>query len=70
MFSAMRDGSLTIRQSPSHFEPYVFVTPFEAMMKFHDFLTETYGSVRAFLLDIGVTEETLSKLEEKFVAPQ
>jgi len=67
MFAAMRDGSLTIREGPSNFKPYVFQTPFTAMMKFYDFLTETYGSVTGYLKDIGVTDETLTALEEKFI---
>ena len=67
MFAAMRDGSLTIRKEPSHFEEYVFQTPFTAMLKFYDFFVEEYGSVRNYLLDIGVQESTLTKLEEKFV---
>ena len=69
MFSAMRDGSLTIRQGPSNFEEYVFQTPFTAMMKFYDFFIEEFGSVRNYLLDVGVTEETLQQLEDKLVPP-
>ena len=69
MFAAMRDGSLTIREGKTHFEPYVFQTPFEAMLKFYDFFVEEYGSVRSYLLDIGVTELTLKKLEQKLVSP-
>lgn len=67
MFAAMRDGSLTIREGKTHFEEYVFHTPFEAMMKFYDFLAKEYGSVRNYLLDIGVTEETLTRLSAKLV---
>ncbi|MBP3634811.1 MAG: tyrosine-protein phosphatase [Oscillospiraceae bacterium] len=67
MFAAMRDGSLTIREGPSNFKPYVFHTPYTAMAKFYDFLTETHGSVKGFLLDIGVTEQSLEKLRKKFV---
>ena len=67
MFAAMRDGTLTIREGPSNFKPYVFHTPFTAMAKFYDFLTGTYGSVRGYLLDIGVTEETLLRLNNKLV---
>jgi pyruvate formate-lyase activating enzyme-like uncharacterized protein len=64
MFEAMRTGALTIRPGKTHFEPYVFQTPFEAMIKFYDFLAAEYGSVRGYLLDIGVTEESLKKLGE------
>ncbi len=67
MFAAMRDGTLTIRQGPSNFEEYVFQTPFTAMMKFYDFFVEEFGSVRNYLLDVGVTEETLASLEAKLV---
>lgn len=67
MFAAMQDGSLSIRQEPSSFKPYVFETPFTAMLGFYDYLTETFGSVRGYLSDIGVTEEAISKLEKKFV---
>ena len=67
MFSAMKDGSLTIRETPSTYEDYVFQTPFTAMVTFYDFFVREYGSVRNYLLDIGVTEEALSKLREKFV---
>ena len=67
MFNAMRDGSLTIRKEPSHFEEYVFRTPFTAMMKFCQFFEEEFGGIRNYLLDIGVTEETLQKLEKKLV---
>lgn len=67
MFDAMRDGSLTIRKEPSHFEEYVFQTPFTAMMKFCRFFEEEFGGIRSYLLDIGVTEETLKKLEQKLV---
>lgn len=67
MFEAMRNGSLTLQAAPRHFEEYVFQTPFTAMAKFYDFLTETYGSVRGYLLDIGVTEQTLAKLARKLV---
>ena len=67
MFAAMRDGSLTIRPGKTHFEDYVFQTPFTAMTKLYDFLVENHGSVRSYLLNIGVTEETLAKLEDKLV---
>ena len=67
MFEAMRNGSLTIRPGPSHFEEYVFQTPFTAMTRLWDFLTQTYGSVREYLLHTGVTEDTLRKLGKKFV---
>lgn len=69
MFAAMRSGTLTIRKEPSHFEEYVFQTPFTAMAKFYDFFVEEFGSVRNYLLDIGVKESTLTKLEEKFIVP-
>lgn len=69
MFDAMRDGSLTIRKEPGHFEEYVFQTPFTAMMKFCRFFDEEFGSIRNYLLDVGVTEETLNKLEQKLVEP-
>lgn len=67
MFQAMRNGSLTIRKEPSNFEEYVFQTPFTAMMKFCEFFEQEYGSVRNYLLSVGVTEETLEKLKKKFV---
>ena len=67
MFEAMRTGALTIRPGKTHFEPYVFQTPFESMIKFYDFLAAEYGSVRGYLLDIGVTEEALKKLKSKLV---
>ena len=67
MFARMRDGSLTIRQGPSNFEDYVFQTPFTAMMKFYDFFTGEFGGVRNYLLDVGVTEAQLARLEEKLV---
>lgn len=69
MFAAMRDGSLVIAEGRTHFEEYVFQTPFTAMVKFYDYLTAEYGSVRNYLLDIGVTEETLEKLRKKLVVP-
>ena len=69
MFAAMRDGSLLIAEGRTHFEEYVFHTPFTAMVKFYDFLTETYGSVRNYLLQTGVTEETLNKPTAKLVVP-
>lgn len=67
MFRKMRDGSLTIRKEPSHFEEYVFQTPFTAMMKFCEFFETEFGGIRNYLLDIGVTEEILQKLEQKLV---
>lgn len=67
MFAAMRDGSLRIRKEPSHYEEYVFRTPFEAMVKFYDFLTENFGSVTGYLKDIGVTDTAIARLREKFV---
>lgn len=67
MFQKMRDGSLTIRKEPSHFEEYVFQTPFTAMMKFCEFFEKEFGSVRNYLLDVGVTEEALQKLSIKLV---
>ena len=67
MFAAMRDGTLTIREGPSNFKPYVFETPFSAMLGFYDFLTDTFGSVRGYLRDIGVRETTFACLEEKFI---
>ena len=70
IFDGMRSGTLTIREKPSHYEEYVFQTPFTAMLKFYDFFTENYGGVRAYLLRHGVTEQTLRKLEEKFVEPK
>jgi len=70
IFDGMRSGTLTIREKPSHYEEYVFQTPFTVMLKFYDFFTEHYGGVREYLLHIGVTEETLRKLEEKFVEPK
>lgn len=67
MFAAMRDGSLTIRPEGSRFEEYVFQTPFSAMTAFYDYLTREYGSIRGYLLQTGVTEQTLQRLREKFV---
>ena len=67
VFDAMRSGALTIRKEPSHFEEYVFHTPFTAMMKFCQFFEQEFGSIRGYLLDIGVTEDTLRKLETKLV---
>ncbi len=67
MFQKMRDGSLTIRKEPSRFEEYVFQTPFTAMMKFCEFFEEEFGGIRNYLLDIGVTAETLKKLRHKLV---
>lgn len=67
MFAGMRDGSLSIRKEPSQYEEYVFHTPFEAMTKFYDFLTENYGSVTGYLKDIGVTDHAIRKLKNKFV---
>ncbi len=67
MFEAMRSGELTIQEGKNKFEDYVFETPFTAMVKFYDYLTQNYGSVRGYLLDVGVTEETLEKLRAKLV---
>ena len=67
MFAAMRDGSLSIRPGPSHFEEYVFQTPFTAMVRFWDFFQEEFGGIRNYLLDIGVTERTLDLLAQKFI---
>lgn len=67
IFQKMRDGSLTIRKEPSHFEEYVFQTPFTAMMKFCEFFEEEFGGIRNYLLDVGVAEETLRKLEQKLL---
>jgi len=67
MFAAMRDGSLTIRPGPNHFEEYVFQTPFTAMTAFYDFLTAQYGSILGYLRHIGVTETTLQALKTKSV---
>ena len=69
MFAAMRSGQLTIRQGPSNFAEYVFQTPFTAMLKFYDFFVAEFGSIRNYLLDVGVTEQTLHQLEAKFVEP-
>ena len=69
MFAAMRSGELTIHPEPTKFADYVFQTPFSAMLKFYDFFVEEFGSVRQYLLDTGVTEATLARLEEKFVEP-
>ena len=69
MFAAMRSGTLVIAEGRTHFEEYVFQTPFTAMTKFYDYFIEEYGSVHNYLLDIGVTEETLEKLREKLVDP-
>lgn len=65
----MRDGTLTIRPGKTHFEEYVFQTPFSAMMKFYDFFTAQYGGVRNYLLQIGVTEQSLERLQNKLVEP-
>lgn len=67
MFAAMRDGSLTIRSTPSTYQDFVFQTPFDAMTAFYDFFVEEFGSVRNYLLDVGVTEEALHRLHEKFI---
>lgn len=67
MFARMRDGSLTIRREPSRFEEYVFHTPYAAMLKLYDFFVSEFGSVRGYLLDVGVTEQALHRLEEKLV---
>ncbi len=69
MFRAMHSGNLTIREKPSHFEEYVFQTPFTAMMKFCDFFEEEFGCIRNYLLDTGITEDALKKLEKKLVEP-
>ena len=67
MFEAMRTGALTIRREPGNFEPYVFQTPFQAMLDFYDFFNREYGGIPAYLLKIGVKEETLCRLAERFV---
>ena len=67
MFAKMRSGELTISAQPAHFTADTFITPFDAMLRFYDFFTEEYGGIRNYLLRIGVTEETLRKLREKFV---
>ena len=69
MFEGMRTGTLTIRKEPSHFEPYVFETPFTAMAAFYDFFTDEYGGIPAYLRQIGVSGEALTRLRNKFVAP-
>lgn len=69
MFEQMRTGRLTIRKEPSSFEPYVFETPFTAMMAFYDFFTEEYGGIPAYLRKIGVGDAALERLREKFVEP-
>lgn len=69
VFQAMRTGALTIRPGPSHFEEYVFQTPFTAMEKLYDHLTGRYGSVAGYLLDAGVSPAVLDRLKEKLVLP-
>ena len=66
-YAIISTGALTIRREPGNFEPYVFQTPFQAMLDFYDFFTREYGGIPAYLLKIGVKEETLCRLAERFV---
>ena len=69
MFHGMRTGKIRTRRKPATYEPYVFHTPYRAMLRFIRYLEKNYGSVRGYLLDIGVTEQALDQLREKFVEP-
>ena len=39
------------------------------MAAFYDFFTEEYGGIPAYLRQIGVSDEALTRLRNKFVAP-
>lgn len=46
-----------------------FETPASAMLTLIDYLTETYGGVVAYLKTIGIPEETMNAIREKFTEP-
>lgn len=72
VYARMRSGKVDLGPAPDGAEMLpmddsFFKTPPEAMLTLVDYLTEKYGSVVDYLRLIGVSEETMDKIREKFI---
>ncbi len=70
VFEAMRSGRIITRPGgPTAYDPSIFHTPASAMLGLVDYLTETYGSVPAYLETAGVTADVADAIRARFVEP-
>ena len=74
VYALMRTGKMELGPTPDGKDApdmggsgFFFTTPAEAMLTLIDYLTEKYGSVVDYLRLIGVKEETMDKIREKFI---
>ena len=75
VYERMRSGSIQIGPPPGDkkgpaggpmMDESFFQTPASAMLTLIDYLTKTYGGVVEYLQVIGVSEEIMEKIREKF----
>lgn len=70
VYEKMRSGAMNLGAPPEGGAPKMnesfFRTPPEAMQTLVDYLTETYGGVVEYLKKIGIPEETMEAIREKF----
>ena len=71
VYEKMRSGAMNLGAPPEGGAPKMddsfFRTPAEAMLTVIDYLTQKYGGVVSYLKEIGVPEEVMEKIKEKFV---
>ncbi len=73
VYEKMRNGMLKMGPAPEgekgrhKMDQSFFETPPEAMLTLLDYLTKTYGGVVDYLKHIGVPQETMDAIREKFV---
>lgn len=77
VYEKMRSGRMALIPKQEDGKPPVmpkfdnafFETPASAMLNLIDYLRKTYGGVVEYLREIGVQEETMNRIREKFVEP-
>ena len=72
VYARMRSGKVDLGPPPGGadlppMEESFFKTPPEAMLTLIDYLVDKYGSVVDYLRLIGVSEDTMDKIREKFI---
>lgn len=76
VFEKMRSGRMALGPKPENgeqppampkFDNAFFETPASAMLNLVDYLRKQYGGVVEYLREIGVQEETMDRIREKFV---
>lgn len=72
VYARMRSGKMDLGPAPDgadvpKMDDSFFKTPAEAMLTLIDYLVDKYGSVVDYLRLIGVSEETMDKIRNKFI---